>query len=237
MPAAAIAAQHFIAELPATGAALAVTDPKEDPKQVGCELRESPGRTSLAFRSGILSFRPFRHDHGTKVTIQELGSIGEFVAALATVATLVYLAIQIRSNTNAVRSAAAQSVHEAFSTWYRMLASDASLSQLVADGLRDYSRLSETDKARFIATFMAFLSCSQDAYIKWREGSLSAALWEGWELVMMNLVNAPGGKDFWEERGYLFGDEFRRHVESDIMQRKPHPRAKPMGAFSIGDFK
>ena len=38
------------------------------------------------------------------MTIQDLGSIGEFVAAIATVATLVYLAIQIRSNTAALRS-------------------------------------------------------------------------------------------------------------------------------------
>jgi len=168
------------------------------------------------------------------MTFQDLGNIGEFVAALATVATLVYLAIQIRSNTNAVRSAATQSVHEAFATWYRMLAADSTLSQLVTNGLRDYSCLSETDKARFIATFMAFLSCSQDAFIKWKEGSLSHELWMGWELVMMNLVNAPGGKEFWNERGYLFGDMFRDHVENDIMKRTPHPRAKPMGAFSIG---
>jgi len=168
------------------------------------------------------------------VTIQDWGALGELLGAIATVATLIYLAIQIRANTYAVRSAAAQSVHEAFATWYRLLAADASLSQLVANGLRDYSSLSETDKARFISTFMAFLSYSQDAFIKWREGSLSAELWRGWELVMMNLVNAPGGKDFWGERGYLFGDEFRRHVENDIMQREPHPLAKPMGAFSIG---
>lgn len=168
------------------------------------------------------------------MTIQDLGNIGELVAAAATVGSLVYLAIQIRANTIVVRSAAAQSVHEAFATWYRLLAADASLSQLVANGLRNYSSLSETDKARFIATFMAFLSYSQDAFIKWKEGSLSVELWTGWELVMMNLVNAPGGKEFWHERGYLFGDRFRRHVENDIMKRTPHPRAKPMGAFPIG---
>ena len=168
------------------------------------------------------------------MTIQELGSIGELVGAIATVVTLVYLAIQIRSNTSAVRSAAAQSVHEAFSTWYRMLATDAILAQVTTNGLRNYACLSEADKARFVATFMAFLSCSQDAFIKWREGSLSAELWIGWELVMMNLVNAPGGKEFWDERGYLFGDEFRGHVENDIMMRVPHVKAKPMGAFSIG---
>jgi hypothetical protein len=84
-------------------------------------------------------------------------------------------------------------------------------------------------------TFMAFLSYSQDAYMKWREGSLPAELRNGWELVIMNLVNALGGTDFWDDRGYLFGDEFRHHIESDIRKRKPHPRAKPGGAFSIGD--
>ncbi len=51
----------------------------------------------------------------------------------------------------------------------------------------------------------------------------------------MNLVGAPGGKDFWKERGYLFGDEFRRHVENDLMKRTPHPDAKPMGAFSLAE--
>jgi hypothetical protein len=51
---------------------------------------------------------------------------------------------------------------------------------------------------------------------------------------MMNLVIPPGGQEFWQERGYLFGKEFRDYVESDIMKREPHPSARPMGAFSIG---
>ncbi len=175
-------------------------------------------------------------DLGTRaLTIQDLGSLAEIMGAVATVATLIYLAIQIRDNTFAVRSSAAQSVHEAFSTWYRMLAADADLAQLVANGARDYVSLNETERARFVATFMAFLSCSQDAFIKWRDGSLAPELWSGWELVILNLIGAPGGKQFWEERGYLFGDPFRRHVEGDLMKRKLHPRAKPMGAFSIGD--
>ena len=168
------------------------------------------------------------------MTIQDLGNIGELVGAIATVATLIYLAIQIRANTYAVQSAAAQSVHEAFATWYRMLAADAELAQIATNGLRDYAALSELDKARFVAAFMAFLSCSQDAFIKWREGSLSPALWCGWELVMMNLVLPPGGQAFWRERGYLFGQEFRHYVDNDIMKREPHPNARPMGAFAIG---
>jgi hypothetical protein len=117
-------------------------------------------------------------------------------------------------------------VHEHFASWYYLLANDAELSQVAVNGLRDYFSLSETEKARFIATFMAFL--------KWREKMLEPPLWMGWELLIMNLVSSPGGKEFWKERGYLFGEEFRRHVEDDLMKRTPHPDAGPMGAFSIG---
>ena len=167
------------------------------------------------------------------MTIQELGSLGELVGAIATVVTLIYLALQIRTNTQAVRSSAAQSVHEAFAIWYRMLAADADLAKITADGLEDYSSLSDSERARFVATFMAFLSCSQDAFIKWHEGALAEELWSGWEQVMMNLFIAPGGRTFWEQRGYLFGDEFRRYIDEDLMKREAHPEARPMGLFPL----
>jgi hypothetical protein len=73
-----------------------------------------------------------------------------------------------------------------------------------------------------------------NAFLKWREGLLKPALWLGWEQVMMNLFGAPGGKALWKERSYLFGEEFRRQFENDLMIRPPHPDAKPMDAFSIG---
>jgi hypothetical protein len=104
----------------------------------------------------------------------------------------------------------------------------------VIEGLKDYHALSEKDKARFVAVFMAFLSYSQNAFIKWRQGLLEPSLWLGWEQLLMNLAGAPGGRAFWKERSYLFGEDFRSHFENDLMKRTPHPDAKPMGAFSIG---
>jgi hypothetical protein len=50
---------------------------------------------------------------------------------------------------------------------------------------------------------------------------------------MMNLFGAPGGKALWKERSYLFGEEFRRYIEKDLMIRPLHPDAKPLGAFNI----
>lgn len=156
------------------------------------------------------------------------------IGALAVVVSLIYVALQIRQNTAAIRSATAQSVHEHFARWYQSFATDASLVDIGVKGLKDYASLSETEKARFVSTFMAFLSYGQNAFLKWRQGLLSPSLWLGWEQVLMNLLGAPGGKSLWKERAYLFGEEFRRYVEGDLMKRTPHPDAKPLGAFSIG---
>ena len=168
------------------------------------------------------------------MNLTDLANLGQIIGAVAVVVSLIYVALQIRQNTNAIRSAAAQTVHEHFASWYCLVAADPELSQIVVNGLRDYSSLSEMQRARFIATYMAFVSYSQNAFLKWREGSLAPPLWMGWELVIMNLVCAPGGKAFWKDRGYMFGEEFRHYVEDDLMKRTPHPDAKPMGAFSIG---
>jgi len=46
---------------------------------------------------------------------------------------------------------------------------------------------------------------------------------------------SPGGKAFWKERSYMFGDEFRRYIEDDLIKREPHPDAKPLGAFRLGE--
>jgi hypothetical protein len=91
--------------------------------------------------------------------------------------------------------------------------------------------LGETEKARFIETFMAFTSFSQNAFYQWREKALSPPLWVGWELLVMNLLSSPGGKEFWKERGYVFGNEYREYVEKVIMTKKPHPRSQAPGCF------
>jgi hypothetical protein len=168
------------------------------------------------------------------MNLNDFANLAQVIGAMAVVVSLIYVALQIRQNTAAIRSATAQSVHEHFASWYHLLASDAALAQVVIDGLKDYHSLSEKDKARFVAVFMAFLSYSQNAFIKWQQGLFAPALWLGWEQLIMNLAGAPGGREFWKERAYLFGEDFRRHVENDLMKRTPHPDAKPMGAFSIG---
>src|SRR6476660_6748923 len=104
------------------------------------------------------------------MNLNDLANIGQVIGAVAVVVSLFYVAHQIRQNTNAVRSATAQAVHEHCAKWYHLVAADDTFFQIVAKGLRDYGSLSEKERVRFIETHMVFLSYSQNAFLKWREG-------------------------------------------------------------------
>jgi hypothetical protein len=168
------------------------------------------------------------------MTLQDWSNLAQVIGALAVVISLFYVGFQIKRNTNAVRSATAQAIHSNYSDWYMNLMGDAELNRIAIKGLKDYASLDDIEKARFIETMMAFVSFSQNAFYQWREKALSPWLWGGWELLVMNLLLAPGGKEFWKERGYVFGIEYRDYVEKVIMTKKPHPEARPLGAFKIG---
>ncbi len=70
------------------------------------------------------------------MNLNDLANLGQVIGAVAVVVSLIYVALQIRQNTHAVRSAAAQVVHEHFASWYHLLANDAELSQTSIDGLK-----------------------------------------------------------------------------------------------------
>ncbi len=164
---------------------------------------------------------------------QLLGNFGEFVGAIAVVVTLIYLTTQIRQNNTALRSAAAQDVQHNFAAWYSSAQGDPNLLSISAKGMKDLASLSEIEKHQFTVQFMAFCSHVQDAFYKWQEGSLSPELWRGWEYVSMQLFLSPGGKDFWDERDFMFADAFQTYVNDVIMKREPHPKTKPWGLSGI----
>ena len=76
-----------------------------------------------------------------EVTIGELGSLGEIIGAIATVATLLYLAIQIRSNTLASKRRALDNTIDRIARWSARLTESPDLLRAWIDGHQSFNRL------------------------------------------------------------------------------------------------
>jgi len=92
-----------------------------------------------------------------------IGAIAEFISGVATVATLVYLAIQIRENTRSVKIAAMSSFREGGADFMTTLAQDEDLNDIYMRGLADPDTLSISERQRFVWTILLALTHLQES--------------------------------------------------------------------------
>jgi hypothetical protein len=70
----------------------------------------------------------------------------------------------------------------------------------------------------------------QNWFYQWREGALDEAFWSSWSKIMINNSPTPGFCLFWEQRKYLYSEEFTNYCETELFTKKPIPGYRPLGA-------
>ena len=163
---------------------------------------------------------------GKYVSFQDVGSIGELVAAIATVATLVYLTIQVRHNSRALdRSnefAQASSIHNItvlFNELNWRLANDGELADIYTRALAGQD-LSDTEATRFVAFVNTYIATienlvgQQSLELGYSELDSSSALDLFGPIVRQLLQTEDGAKWWTEVAPHLYTEEFRRQVDA-----------------------
>jgi hypothetical protein len=103
------------------------------------------------------------------MTLSDLGDLGDFLGGIGVIVTLIYLAIQIRRNTYAVRSASLDSAYAAHMEFQRTVWSDSELNKLWFDGLLEKRELSDTERERFLFMLISCARLWEGAYFKVNE--------------------------------------------------------------------
>jgi len=112
------------------------------------------------------------------VTIQDLGSIGELIAAMATVLTLAYLAMQIRQNTTMARAAGASSYAESLDTVPAILAQDPEARRVYFQGLKDYQSLAGDEMLQFELLLMLYSNGLTRTFQLNNQGAVAPDVWD-----------------------------------------------------------
>ena len=165
------------------------------------------------------------------MTIEQLANIAEVFGMILVGITLIFLTVQVRQNTKALKSSAASAAHEQVGTQlYRPLATDEALADIFVRGLDDPSSLSAVETARFFAFWSNAIFTMQNWYYQWRQGALDEAFWSSWSNIMADNYPMPGFRLFWEQRNYLYAEEFVSYCEKEIFVREPSPGYRPLGS-------
>ena len=154
------------------------------------------------------------------MTLQDLGSLGEFVAAIATLATLVYLAVQIRQNTRAVRAGSHQAVSDSFIAVNSWVARDPSLARIYRVGMDNLDDLTEDEQVQFSFMLLSVFRVYETAYYQNRVGTAEEQFFVSVERDIAFVLANAGVRQWWEETPFGISPEFRSYIEAHVLSAK-----------------
>jgi len=145
---------------------------------------------------------------------EALGAISEVVGAFAVVATLAYLALQIRQSTRATKAAAVSASHLSLRENRQAILASPELSSLFASGTANPTTLSVLETQRFIWMMLNGADALLDIYTQTLETDFSPETWhtQGVWTVRRTLGN-DGGRWFWENFSGTYPARFRQEID------------------------
>jgi hypothetical protein len=148
------------------------------------------------------------------MTIEDLGNLGDLIAAIATVATLIYLALQIRRNAKSVEGESVQAILELEIVTYSLRAQYANVYRR---GCANILNLDDDERVIFEQVVSAEMSLFSSAFIQVQNGLMDddSAFDRDW---IRFYLKQPGFQDMWSEIKIAYSSEFCQHLD-DVQKR------------------
>jgi hypothetical protein len=152
------------------------------------------------------------------MSLEDLGNIGEVVAAMGVIVSLIYLAVQIRQNTRSVGAASFQQVVDSLADFTSSLSRDRELIEIVIKGNADFDSLDEVERTRFDFAFISFFRRAENVLVQTEYGTVSADTWAGFRETLKSSLRAPGLRAWWSHRRQRFHPSFQKFMEEQILE-------------------
>jgi hypothetical protein len=133
------------------------------------------------------------------MTLQDLALLGEVIGAFGVIASLIYLAFEIRHNTQAMRRAATQDIIHSLNEMLRFFIESPELAGLYFTASERPEELTAEERFRFQSLLTLAFSNFELAIEYYRDGLLSDEGIEVYAQGLRPLFENPIVVEWWEE--------------------------------------
>jgi hypothetical protein len=150
------------------------------------------------------------------VALSQLADIGELLGGIAVVASLIYLAIQIRQNT---RTARASTLHQNTDLWTNMWLrlAEPNIARAYVSGMAGQHDIRPLQFTQFFFVCRAMFLAFENQYYQMRLGVLDPEAYAGYERsISTQFLAFRGFRFWWELNRSVFSPDFVDHVDAMI---------------------
>jgi hypothetical protein len=151
-------------------------------------------------------------------TLESLANLGDFISAVVVVVSLVYLAHQVRQNTESLRTENYARVLERVANMQARLSSDAVFAELIARGAVDPARLTAGERVQFTWTFYEMFGAFEFMLHQTTSKALPEEVWLRWSETLSWWLSLPGVRAWWSARPAPFSASFTSYVDNKLRE-------------------
>ena len=146
-----------------------------------------------------------------------IGAVGEVIGACGVIATLVYLALQIRTQILETRLNATRELARDYRRIIEKVADDPELYAIYLKALSDYEALPNDERRRIHMSFMSpVFGVHEQMYLHQSAGNVDPKFLESLHNRFAEVAQAPGLYMWWQRNREIYGDEFRSFLDEEF---------------------
>ena len=146
-----------------------------------------------------------------------IGAMGEWAGATAVVATLVYLASQVRQSAADTKASIIHSLHSNEVDIQLKPSTDVILARAVEKAYTG-AELNDDERAQFTMWFYSALINFEQVYLEYKRLGVESALFEAQRMRSMTGLGSRLSRAIWLHQKDRFSIGFQDYVESNILE-------------------
>ena len=159
--------------------------------------------------------------------------ISQLVAAAGVILSLIFLAIQLRQNTKAVRSASIQNLVQSLSDTAQANIDNPYVVPIMLKANAGPGHLTDEERVRLHFWFVMAFRRFEGVYFQRKLGLVDFAIIDGFERSHLSMLASPSGQAWWSGAKGIFNSGFVSYVDEQLSKgdvASLHPVVRNPGA-------
>jgi hypothetical protein len=162
------------------------------------------------------------------MSLEQAAYLGQVIAAIAVMGSLVFVSFQIRQNTRFQRIAAVDALSAAIAAINVPAMQSPALGEAISIATRDWGAASREQRIITHYFLFSYFKLAENAWYQRQAGLLEPAQWEGWDWMVRAYYHREGVQAaWWPQRRNGFSRPFQAYLAAS---------AAPEGWASLGDL-
>ena len=147
----------------------------------------------------------------------DLGQGLSILANVGVIIGIIFLAYELRQNTQAIKLNAVQFQASEEAEFNRLFTNPAIANVRVMLEENGYDSLSREQQLQMYGAVQSFLRIQQGLYYQLQQGGLDPTYWTGRQRQLVQLFKRSEFLGVWKQEGYAYDDTFRDYIDNVVI--------------------